>query len=65
MRVKERFYDVGIYWSNLLLGVSFCDGTDPVALGNLLPLGYGLARSARIVSPHVAALRPSDELLRR
>ena len=50
---------------NVLLVVPFCDRTDPVALGNLLPLGYGLARSPRIVSAHVAALRPRNELLRR
>jgi len=48
-----------------LFVVPFRDGTDPVALGDLLPLGHGLARRARVVSAHVAALRTGDELLRR
>jgi hypothetical protein len=48
-----------------LFVVPFRDGTDPVALGDLLPLGHGLARCARVVSAHVTALRTGDELLRR
>jgi hypothetical protein len=49
----------------VLLVVPFRDGTDPVALGDLAPLGHGLARCTRVISAHVAALRASDELLRR
>ena len=47
-----------------LFVVPFPNGADPVALGDLLPLGHGLARCARVVSAHVAALRTGDELLR-
>jgi hypothetical protein len=49
----------------VLLVVPLRDGTDPVALGDLLPLGHGLARCTRVISAHVAALRTSDELLGR
>lgn len=44
---------------------SFLDSSDPVALGDLLPLGHGLPSGTRVVSAHIAALRTREELLWR